>query len=201
MEQMSRTERAALCNTALEAGEDAPTLCAGWQVKDLVIHLLIRERDPIGATAIVVPALDRFARRAADRLAVQDFATLVERLRSGPPRWSPMAVPPVDRLLNTLEFFVHHEDIRRAEPGWTPRELTDRERRILFKGAATAGKGLVRPAGVPVEIRWADGERDRSAVLAKGTDPVVVTGDPAELTMFLFGRDQHTGLAFEGPRA
>jgi len=201
MEQMSRTERAALCNSALEAGEDAPTLCGGWTVKDLVIHLLIRERDPVGATAIVVPQLDRFARRSAARMANQDFTTLVERVRSGPPRWSLMAVPQLDRLLNTLEYFVHHEDIRRARPGWKPRELTDREQRILFKGAATAGKGFVRSAGVPVEIRWTDGERERSAVLAKGDDPVVVTGEPAELTMFLFGRDEHTGLSFDGPAA
>ena len=201
MEQMSRTERAALCNSALEAGQDAPTLCTGWTVKDLVIHLLIRERDPIGATAIMVPQLDRFARRSAHRMAEQDFSALVERVRNGPPMWSPMAIPKVDQLLNSLEYFVHHEDIRRAVPGWEPRELTDRERRILFKGAATAGKQFVKSVGVPVQIRWTDGEREREAVLAAGDDPVVITGEPAELTMFLFGRDQHTGLKFEGPQA
>jgi uncharacterized protein (TIGR03085 family) len=201
MEQMSRTERAALCNSALEAGEDAPTLCGVWTVKDLVIHLLIRERDPIGATAIVVPQLEKLANRSANRMAEQDFTTLVERVRNGPPRWSPMVLPPLDRTLNTLEYFVHHEDIRRAAPGWEPRELTDREKRVLFKGAAVAGKGLVRPVGVPAEIHWTDGERQRSAVLRKGDDPVVVSGEPAELTMFLFGRDQHTGLSFDGPQA
>ena len=37
-------------------------------------------------------------------------------------------------------------------------------------------------------------------MLAAGDDPVVITGEPAELTMFLFGRDQHTGLKFEGPQ-
>jgi len=200
MEQMSRTERAALCNSALEAGQDAPTLCDGWAVKDLVIHLLIRERDPIGATAIMVPQLDRFAQRSANRLAEQDFSALVERVRNGPPKWSPMAIPKVDQLLNSLEYFVHHEDIRRATPGWEPRELTDRERRILFKGAATAGKQFVKRVGVPVQIRWTDGEREREAELSAGDDPVVITGEPAELTMFLFGRDQHTGLKFEGPQ-
>jgi uncharacterized protein (TIGR03085 family) len=199
MEQMSRTERAALCNSALEAGEDAPTLCGVWTVKDLVIHLLVRERDPLAAPGIVIPQLEKLARRSARRMADQDFTALVERVRSGPPRWSVMALPQVDRTLNTLEYFVHHEDIRRASPGWKPRELTDREKRILFKGASVAGKGLVRPAGVPVEIQWTDGERERSAVLRKGDDPVVVTGEPAELTMFLFGRDQHTGLEFDGP--
>jgi len=200
MEPMSRTERAALCNSALEAGEEAPTLCGVWTVKDLVIHLLVRERDPLASPGILIPQLEKLTERSARRMADQDFTALVERVRSGPPRWSPMAVPPVDRMFNTLEFFVHHEDIRRATPGWQPRELTDRERRTLFKAAATAGKAFVRSAGVPVEIRWTDGEREREAVLAKGDDPVVITGEPPELVMYLFGRDQHTGLSFDGPQ-
>ncbi len=200
MEPMSRTERTALCNTALEAGEAAPTLSGEWTVKDLVVHLLVRERDPLGATGILVPQLEGLTRRSERRLAGQDFSALVERVRSGPPLWSPTALPPVDRVVNTLEYFVHHEDIRRAAPGWRPRELTDREQRTLFKTLSVAGKGLVRPAGVPVEIRWTDGVRQRTAVLAKGTDPVVVTGAPAELAMLLFGREQYTGLTFEGPR-
>ncbi len=45
---------------------------------------------------------------------------LVERLRNGPPRWSPYAVPKLDTMLNTLEFYVHHEDIRRAQPSGSP---------------------------------------------------------------------------------
>jgi uncharacterized protein (TIGR03085 family) len=200
MEPMSRTERAALCNSALEAGEEAPTLCGVWTVKDLVIHLLVRERDPLASPGILIPQLEKLTERSARRMADQDFTALVERVRSGPPRWSPMAVPPLDRMFNTLEFFVHHEDIRRATPGWQPRELTDRERRTLFKAAATAGKAFVRSAGVPVEIRWTDGEREREAVLAKGDDPVVITGEPPELVMYLFGRDQHTGLSFDGPQ-
>jgi uncharacterized protein (TIGR03085 family) len=201
MEQMSRTERAALCNSALEAGAEAPTLCEGWTVKDLVIHLLVRERDPIGAAGIVVAPLTRLTRRSEERMSGQDFTALVERVRNGPPLWSLMKVPQLDSLLNTLEFFVHHEDIRRGRPGWQPRELTDREKRILFKGAAAAGKRFVKPVGVPVEIRWTDGERERSSVLHDGDDPVVLTGDPAELVMFLFGRAETTGLTFEGPQA
>jgi uncharacterized protein (TIGR03085 family) len=199
MESLSRTERAALCNTALDAGEHAPTLCGGWDVKDLVIHLLVRERDPLAAPGIMISQLEWLTDRASRKLEKHDFASLVERIRNGPPLWSPMAIPPVDRTLNSLEYFVHHEDIRRAQPGWAPRELTDREQRILFKAASVAGKGLAKPAGIPVEIRWTDRERPRSAVLAAGDEPVVVTGDPAELTMYLFGRDEHRGLTFDGP--
>ena len=199
MLSMSRSERAALCNTALEAGEHAPTLCGDWTVKDLVIHLLVRERDPLGAPGIVLPQLEGLTDRAARRLASQDFTSLVERVRSGPPRWSPMALPALDRALNTLEFFVHHEDIRRAAPGWQARELTDREQRVIWKAISAAGKGLVRPLDVPVEIRWADCERLRVAVLRKGDDPAVVTGAPAEIAMLLFGRTQHSGLELTGP--
>src|SRR3954471_21694632 len=102
MQSMSRTERAALCNAALESGEQAPTLCGRWTVKDLVIHLLVRERDPLGAPGILVPQLEALTGRSSRRLADQDFSSLVERVRQGPPKWSPMALPPLDRALNTL---------------------------------------------------------------------------------------------------
>jgi uncharacterized protein (TIGR03085 family) len=198
MEPMSRTERAALCNTALEAGELAPTLCGGWTVKDLVIHLLIRERDPLGAPGIVVPKLGALTDRATRRLSGHDFSSLVERVRKGPPKWSPFAVPPLDRAVNTLEYFVHHEDIRRAATGWEPRELTAREQKAVWSSITVAGKGLVRSVGVPVEIRWAGDEKGRSAVLRKGDDPAILSGAPSELAMFLFGRDQHRALEFSG---
>ncbi len=204
MESMSRTERAALCNTALEAGEDAPTLCGAWTAKDLVIHLLVRERDPLGAPGIFFPPLEKLTSWSQKRMADQDFSSLVERVRQGPPMWSPLAVSTVERTLNTLEYYVHHEDIRRAAPGWRPRELTEREQRILWRAISTAGKGLVRPAGVPVEIRWTAGadtaEPDhRRAVLRRGSDPVVLSGPPSELTLFLYGRAETTGLDFAGP--
>lgn len=196
MEPMSRSERAALCNAALEAGEDAPTLCGDWTVKDLVIHLLIRERAPLGAAGIFVPQLEGLTDRSVKRLSPQDFTSLVERVRGGPPRWSPMSLPPLDRAVNTLEFFVHHEDIRRAGGEWEARDLTEREQKAIWNAIAVAGKALVRPAGVPVQIQWAgDG---RTTVLRKGAEPAVVSGTPAELALFLYGRSQHSELEFNG---
>lgn len=202
MEPLSRSERAALCNSALDAGESAPTLCGGWSVKDLVVHLLVRERHPVGAVGIVVPPLAGLTERTSRRLARQDFTALVERVRGGPPLWSPTAVPAVDRTANSLEFLVHHEDIRRARPGWAPRELAHAEQRAVWRTLAVAGKALVRPAGVPVELRWPGAARDgadRTATLRPGADPVVVSGEPVELAMLLFGRDQHRDLVFAGP--
>lgn len=198
MEPLSRSERAGLCNSALEAGADAPTLCEGWTVKDLVIHLLVRERDPLGAPGILVPRLEGLTDRAARRLAGHDFTALVERVRGGPPAWSPLAIGPVDRAVNGMEYFVHHEDVRRGTPGWAPRELTEREQGSIWKLLGYAGRGLVRPAGVPVQVRWT-GEEERTQTLRRGAGPAVVSGLPSEIALFVFGRDQHHGLSFDGP--
>ncbi len=56
MTRLARSERAALCDLALQVGADRPTLCEGWTVKDLVVHLLVREGSP-AAVGIVVPPL------------------------------------------------------------------------------------------------------------------------------------------------
>lgn len=192
---MSRTERTGLCNAAFEAGAEAPTLSGDWTVKDLVIHLLVRERDPLAAPGIMVPPLSGLTHRASTRLVSEDFATLVERVRSGPPRWSPMAFGPLDRLANTLEYFVHHEDIRRGRPGWKPRELSENEQDTLWKLVGFAGRVLVRPAGVPVTISSL-GRRD--VVLRKGAEPAVISGLPSEIVLFLYGRDQVDGVSLTG---
>lgn len=194
MPSMSRSERAALCNCALDVGPDAPTLCEGWTVKDLVVHLLVRERDPVAATGIVVPRLAGLTGRKSRKLAEQDFAALVERVRQGPPPWSLFALPPVERVANTLEHVVHHEDVRRAQPGWEPRELTEQEQAVLWRAIAPMGRRLVKPAGVPVELAWGE----RRTTLAEGPEPVVVTGEPLEAVMLLFGRDEHRAR-LEGP--
>ena len=50
---------------------------------------------------------------------------------------------------------------------------------------------------MPVTIRRADG--GATAVLRGGSDPVVVTGLPSEIVLFLFGRRQTRGLSLTGP--
>ena len=79
-------------------------------------------------------------------------------------------------LVNTVEYFVHHEDLRRAQPGWTPRELPTRPTR-------TRSGGLVKRLGRPssAKRRWtfrlARAPRPTPARPAtrcsKGPDPVV----------------------------
>lgn len=193
---MAQSERRALCDTALQVGEDQPTLCGDWTVKDLVVHLLVRERS-LGAVGIAVGPLARVTEAEMRRVGKAGFAELVERLRGGPPPWSPYAVPKIDQLTNTLEFFVHHEDIRRAQDGWEPRELGDDEQKLLWSMVRTAGKQLVRNATVGVWLRNAT--TGSEVVLKDASEPVVVTGVPSELTMFAFGRQQQARVELSGP--
>ncbi len=118
--RMAQRERTALCDTALQVGEDQPTLCGEWTVKDLVVHLLVREGSPAAAGIFLSPLAGLTDAGVAAGSRRRDFAVLVEKLRSGPPRATRRTPSRSStRSLNTLEFFVHHEDIRRAQPGWT----------------------------------------------------------------------------------
>ena len=192
---LARRERIDLCDLALALGGDAPTLCGGWDAQDLVAHLLVRENRPLGAAGIALPGLARLTDREMSRMRRHEFTVLVEKLRT--PGLTPYALPPVERLFNTLEFFVHHEDLRRAQPGWEPRALDQRDQSRLWSAIKVAGRGLVRPAGVPVTIRRSD--TGDTAVLRRGSDPVVATGPPSELVLLLFGRDRVRDLVLDGP--
>ncbi len=194
---MARTERDLLCDDALERGSDAPTLCEGWDVKDLVVHLLLREGNLLAAAGAFVSPLSGLTERAGERLGKRDFAVLVERLRGGPPVWSPLTVPALDGMVNTLEYFVHHEDIRRAGPQWQPRELPSWQQNLLWKQVALVGRGTSRRTGVGVAMARTDtGEEKR---LAGGEPLVVVRGLPSEVTMFLYGRKDHAQIELDGP--
>lgn len=192
---VARQEREALCDLALELGPEAPTLCGDWSVQELVAHLVVRERHPVGASGITIKPLSGLHDAAVARVARKEqLADLVGKVRDG---FSYLKLPGIDPLVNTLEFFVHHEDIRRAQPGWEPRELDARTAATLWKAVGTAGKGLIRPAGVPVTI--VNATTGSSTVLRRGDDPVTITGEPAELVMFVYGRGETRGLRFDGP--
>lgn len=191
---MARRERDLLCDTALSAGATAPTLCGEWDVQHLVAHLLVRERSLIGAPGILLPPLAGLTDRETDRLARRDLSRLVGEVRKAR---GFLSLPVVDQLTNTLEFFVHHEDIRRAQPDWSPRALSPEDQATLWRAITVSGRGLVRPAGVPVVLR--NTLTRQTSTLRRGADPVEVSGPPAELVMFLYGRAQLSGVEFSGP--
>ena len=194
---LARRERHALCDLALELGPDAPTLCGDWDAEDLVAHLLVRENRPIGALGISVPALSGLADKAmASESAKREFPEMVERLRD--PGLTPYTLPVLEQLTNTLEYLVHHEDLRRAQPDWEPRTFTDADEDELWKMVKRSGPLLLRKAGVPVVLRRSD--RPKSlATVRKGDDPVTITGKPSELALVLFGRSELSGVEFDGP--
>jgi len=121
----SRQERLALCALLEDTGPDAPTLCAGWTTGDLAAHLVLRERRPDAAAGVLGGPLAWHTARVQRRIRERNtFSDLIQSIRTGPPRLSPMALPGMDERANTVEYFVHHEDVRRAVPGWEPRDLT-----------------------------------------------------------------------------
>ena len=184
MTRLAQTERQALCDLALQLGEDQPTLCGDWTVKDLVVHLLVREGSPAAAGILLKP-LARLTDLESRRFARRDFAVLVERLRGGPPVWSPYAVPRLDAVLNTLEYLVHHEDIRRAQPTWTARSLPDDAQKLVWKQIGVAAKGLTRNAPVGVTIANAVSGSEVAVRPGRG---VTVRGLPTEVALFVYGR-------------
>ena len=194
-DHLARRERHDLCDLALVLGEDAPTLSGDWTAKDLVTHLLLREHSLVGAPGLLIRQLSRLTDLEMARIGRKDFTVLVERLRGR--GFTPYAIPAVDRAVNTLEYYVHHEDLRRAQPGWTPRELDRADESALWSAIRVFGRGLVRPAGVPVRIRRTD--TGSEATLRGGADPALLSGMPSEIVMFLYGRGEHRGLAFTGP--
>jgi uncharacterized protein (TIGR03085 family) len=118
---LAQQERETLCELFETLGSDAPTLCAGWSNADLAAHLVVRERRPDSGPGLVWPPLasytDKVRRSVRDRTP---WMKLVERVRSGPP-W---LLRPFDGPMNTVEFFIHVEDVRRAQEGWEPRKIS-----------------------------------------------------------------------------
>jgi uncharacterized protein (TIGR03085 family) len=191
-----RRERHALCDTALAVGPDAPTLCGGWDARHLVAHLLVREAPSLGAAGIALPFLAGLTERAMEKAARAPFPDMVQKLHD--PGLTPYRLPGVERLTNTLEYFVHHEDLRRAQPGWEPRALPPDDEDELWKLLKGSAKLSTRKAGVPVVVRRTD-RSGQEATVRRGDHPVVVSGRPSELVLFFFGRDQLRDVTFDGP--
>lgn len=179
-------ERSELCDLLLDLGPDAPTLCEGWQTLDMAAHLVVRERDPRAGLAIL--GGDRFSgleSRLMDGAKARGLDALVERLRSGPPAF-PWRLPVLRKRLNLMEWFVHHEDVRRPDgrPPRTERDDLDAElwgllrpmSRLMLARARDVAVGLRAPGHGEVPARRPDRPR------------ATVAGPPQELVLYLFGR-------------
>ena len=195
----SRDERLALCTLLDKTGPDAPTLCEGWNTGDLAAHLVLRERRPDAAAGVIGGPLAGYTARVQQRLKERiPFPDLVRMIRSGPPMLSVMALPGVDERANPVEFFVHHEDVRRAAPGWEPRELSGGESDLLWHRLRMA-RFMLRKSPVGVELARDDAEGPAYRITAKNATPAVtVVGSPAELTMWVMGRRSAARVRLDG---
>jgi uncharacterized protein (TIGR03085 family) len=191
-------ERLALCDVFEELGADVPTMLEGWTAHDLAAHIVLRERDLIAGPCIVLPGpFQRFAERRRVRLAdKREFGWLVARIRSGPPPGF-FRIGWVRSFPNLNEFFVHHEDVRRAN-GLGPRTLTPALEAALWRNVRRGSRYLSRRLRqVGLEVRWA-GTAERITVRT-GEPTVRLSGSPGELLLYVFGRQAAARLEVTGP--
>jgi uncharacterized protein (TIGR03085 family) len=178
-------ERLQLCDLLDEIGPDAATLLDPWTTRDIAAHLVLREHDPFAAPGLVIPgAWARFAERQRAELKTKPYSELVSTIRSRPPLYFRLGW--VRRFPNLNEYFVHHEDVSRAN-GFGPRRSPEGEAAALFRNVRHAGWFLARRLrGVGLELAW---NGTGNVVRARRGRPTArVRGLPGELLLFLFGR-------------
>jgi uncharacterized protein (TIGR03085 family) len=189
---LAQQERKTLCDLFVERGSDAPTLCEGWLTADLAAHLVVRERRPDSGPGLVWPALAGYTDKV--RRAVRDrtpWDKLVETVRRGPP----LLLRPFDAQMNTVEFFIHVEDVRRAQPGWEPRPISPELADALWTRVGPGGMAKKVPATIVIT---SPGRADKQ----RGTGPrLTLAGDPGELTMFGAGRQGAARIEITGDAA
>ncbi|CAN5576706.1 TIGR03085 family metal-binding protein [soil metagenome] len=192
----AQQERAALCDLFEEVGPDQPTLCEGWTTRDLAAHLIVRERRPDTALGIIASPFERHSEKVRLATAEQPWKRLIALVRSGPPKLSLFGPAPIDRAANTMEFFIHHEDVRRGQQGWEPRELDPELSDEIWKNVRRMSKLMLRKAPAGLTLSIPGGE----PVVAHAGDPMVsVTAAPGELALFAFGRQHDARLEVDGP--
>ena len=193
------SERARLSDLLDELGPDAPTLLAPWTTRDIAAHLVLREHDSLAGPGLVLPgAWRRLAERRQMELAASDFAGLVATFRSGPPPGF-FRLGWVRRLPSLNEFFVHHEDVRRAN-GRGPRANEPAMDEALWRNVGRAPWYLARRLrGTGLELHWAG--TARTIRVRRGEPAARIAGPPGELLLFLFGRPGAAQVEVSGPAA
>ncbi len=201
MTDIDQRERADLCDLFDDLGPDAPTLCGDWSTADLAAHLVVRERHPLSAPGIVFGGrfeglTEKLMARELDRYG---YDGVVERVRTGP-GVGPLAIRPVGRLANTIEFVVHHEDVRRPA-GFGPRPTDEPLQQGVWSLLRRGARLLVAPGhlgSTGLELVWPGADPVRASGRGEGA---VLTGDPVEVLLYLYGRkpDAHVTLSGAAP--
>jgi uncharacterized protein (TIGR03085 family) len=189
-------ERSSLSDLLDEVGPDAPTLCTGWNTAALAAHLVSRESSLLAGAGTLGPALAPAGNRAMARALRRSFAENVHRFRRGG------MLSQTGRLgeaLHLLEFVVHREDVRRAQPhpGRQANDGADavRDAAVFEQLRRRAGRlGRTIPAGIGLLVR---SSRHGAIDVRRGPAVIVADGDPVDLALWLFGRAEASAVAIE----
>jgi uncharacterized protein (TIGR03085 family) len=101
-----------------------------------------------------------------------------------------------DELANALEFFIHHEDVRRGRPGWEPRVLDAGQRAAIWRAVRFTARVGLRRLHIPVLVR-APGLGE--VTVGGGPPQATLSGDPGELALFVSGRQCACRVDVEAP--
>lgn len=192
MSGWAQQERAELVEQFRALGPDAPTCCGEWTTAELAAHLYVRERRPDAAPGIVGGPIAGYTERTMNSvLRVHDYDYVVDKLAGGPP--FPLRL--IDEQINLHEFFVHHEDVRRAN-GQGPRELDPALEKLLWTRLRRILRFSFRNAkGAQIEFVTEHG--DRGVIGARGPK-VRLFGPVGELFLYAFNRKDESQVELTG---
>jgi uncharacterized protein (TIGR03085 family) len=105
----------------------------------------------------------------------------------------------VRRLPNLNEFFVHHEDVRRAN-GLGPRTHEAGMDEALWRNVVRGCRFLTRRLhGTGLELHWTG--TSHSVRARRGEPATRIAGPPGELLLYLFGRQNAAQVEVSGTDA
>lgn len=185
-------ERTALIDALTEVGPDAPTLCGGWTAKDLAAHVYVRERRPDAALGVLpLGPLSAYTERVmASVLRVHGYDELLRRFRTVAPI---VRFTHLDEAINTVEFYVHTEDVRRPN-GLPVREMPEEFERTIWSRLSKQARLSFRRAKVRVRLEPTTGD---PVEVGKG-EIVTVRGRPSELLLLAFNRTADANVSYDG---
>jgi uncharacterized protein (TIGR03085 family) len=209
MVELAVAERHALAQTLRSVDPNSPTLSGDWTAAQLAAHLVLRERSGVELLGrLPNRRLQRIAQREIDDLVAREpYERIVDAVASGPswtdvewpvPTAAIWAIPAVRERANLLEYLIHHEDVRRAQPDWTPRALPAELEAEIWRRLPAATRLTMRGVPVGVALAWpGQGEVRTSAARRHGV-AVTVSGAPVELALFAFGRKTVAQVDYDG---
>jgi uncharacterized protein (TIGR03085 family) len=189
--------RDAFADACEAVGPAAPTLCEGWVVRDLLVHLDLIERR--WDSWVAVPLGRRFGaiRRSYDALAdrerSREWSESIARIRSGP-SVGPLATQWLRDRMMPREYLIHTEDIRRANG--IAATVSDEAQEVAWSRLPGLGKRLfLVPDPYGLVLARPDGRR---LVLKSGSPAATLKGEPLELLLYVFGRTTASGAQLNG---